>query len=267
MDNRPIGVFDSGVGGLTVVRELMKNLPNEQLVYFADTLRFPYGSKKKSDIIEYSRQIVKFLLTKNVKAIVIACNTICCNSYEELCSEFDMTFIDLLSPTASVFTSNGSSRSFGIIATEATISSGVYERFVKKSNPLINVYSKACPLFAPLVEEGWYDNEVAELTAKIYLSELMHKNIDTLILGCTHYPILTKCIQKVCRGVNIIDPAQYSVHELSKIITETEALREDPMRPHHEFFVSSNSNNFDKSYENIMGTSVSSSQVDIEAYR
>ena len=167
MDNRPIGIFDSGVGGLTVVKEIVKCLPNENIVYFGDTARVPYGDKSKDVVTKYSKQIVRFLMTKNVKAIIAACNTVSSNSMEELRKEFDIPFVGVVEPGVKSVLETTKNKKVGIIGTEATVRSGMYSRLIHQADSSIEVFSKPCPLFVPLAEEGWYENDVAKMTAYI----------------------------------------------------------------------------------------------------
>ena len=220
----PIGVFDSGVGGLTVAREIMRQLPNESIVYFGDTARVPYGSKSKGTIIKYSKQIVRFLLTKNVKAIVIACNTASALALDELQKEFDLPIIGV------------------VIGTEGTVHSQIYTKVIHEYDPEAVVISKPCPLFVPLVEEGWLHDTVTDEVARRYLSEFDDKNIDALILGCTHYPLLRSTIKKIMGDrVNLINPAYETALSLRELLTAhnlsspSETIADSRM---HQFYVS-----------------------------
>ena len=209
MKNRceaPIGVFDSGVGGLTVVREIMRNLPNEEIVYFGDTARVPYGSKSKETVTRYSRQIVRFLQSKEVKAIVVACNTASAYALETIKKELDIPIIGVVEPGARV-------------ACEATVHSGIYTSFIRRQKPDVQVVSKACPLFVPLVEEGWLKDPITMEVARRYLEELLQYDIDTLILGCTHYPLLRSTVQKIVGDkVNLVNPAYETARDLKKLL-------------------------------------------------
>ena len=201
--NSPIGVFDSGVGGLTVAREIMRQLPNERIVYFGDTARVPYGSKSPETLTRYSRQIVRFLQTQQVKAIVIACNSASACALEVLEEETALPIIDVVRPGAKTALETTRNGKIGVIATEATISSGIYKRYIEESDRSVSVISKACPLFVPLVEEGLWEDPVTDEIARRYLSELIDSGIDTLILGCTHYPLIRSTVgrimgEKVC---------------------------------------------------------------------
>ena len=207
-NNAPIGVFDSGVGGLTVAREITRQLPRESIVYFGDTARVPYGSKSKDTIIRYSRQIVRFLQTKNVKAIVVACNTASAFALDAIESELDIPVIGVVKPGAKSAIENTKNKRIGIIGTEGTIKSELYTEYIHGKDPEITVIGKACPLFCPLVEEGMLHDSVTEEIARRYLDELQEQNIDSLILGCTHYPLLRSTIGKVMgKNVNLVNPA------------------------------------------------------------
>ena len=192
----PIGVFDSGVGGLTVVREIMRNLPDERIVYFGDTARVPYGSKSKNTVIRYSRQIVHFLETQQVKAIVIACNTASALALDTIEKEIDLPIIGVVKPGAQMAVETTQNKRVGVIATESTIQSGLYQQLITEADPAITVYGKPCPLFVPLVENGRVHrgDVVIETVVKEYLTPLKDAGVDTLILGCTHYPLLEEVI-------------------------------------------------------------------------
>ena len=199
MDNRPIGVFDSGLGGLTVLREMMKHCPNEKLVYFGDCGRIPYGTKSKETVQKYTLQDINFLLSKNVKAIVIACNTASAYGYELAKQSIDHPVFEVVSPGARAAVRETKTGRIGVIGTAGTISTGVYEKAIRSEAGewQVEIFSKACPMFVPLVEEGWWSNEIALKIIEEYLLPLKALEIDTLVLGCTHYPILEPLISKV----------------------------------------------------------------------
>ncbi len=201
-DNRPIGVFDSGIGGLTVLREIWAACPGESTVYFGDNSRAPYGTKSKSTVIRYSLQNLKFLESKNVKMIVVACNTASAYAYEALKAAADVPTVEVVTPGAAAACRATHNGRIGIIATNATVSTGVYKTAVESAAESLGLGSleitqKACPLFVSLAEEGWWDTEVTKLTAEEYLKPLKDAGVDTLVLGCTHYPLLANVIQKV----------------------------------------------------------------------
>lgn len=219
--NMPIGVFDSGVGGLTVAREIMRHLPNEDIVYFGDTARVPYGNKSEEVILHYSRQIVRFLQTKNVKAIVIACNTASAIALEVLQKEIDIPILGVVIPGSRVAVETTENKKIGVIGTEATIKSGMYAKLMKERDPEVTVIGKACPLFVPLVEEGFIDHNVTREVIDFYLKEMKDSQIDTLILGCTHYPLLRSIIQQYMgEKIKLVNPAYETAMDLKRLLKE-----------------------------------------------
>ncbi|MDY6338529.1 MAG: glutamate racemase [Saccharofermentans sp.] len=207
-DNRPVGVFDSGIGGLTVLREIWNKVPEESTIYFGDNSRSPYGTKSRSTIIRYSLQNMKFLESKGVKMIVVACNTASAYAYEELKKRAGVPVVEVVTPGADVACRATKNGKIGIIATKGTISTGVYKKAVEdRAEELgmknIEIFQQACPLFVSLAEEGWWDKEVTKLTAEEYLKPLKDAGVDTLVMACTHYPLLSKVIQEVM-GDNVV---------------------------------------------------------------
>ena len=236
MDNRPIGIFDSGVGGLTVLKEYLKVLPNESYIYFGDTARLPYGSKSKDTIVEYSKQIVDFLISKDVKLIVTACGTVSSLAYDELVKTYDIPIINIISPTAKKITDDN----VGIIATKATINSRAWENEIHKYHPSVNTFSKACPLFVPIVEEGFANTKISSLIAKEYLSSFKGTNITSLILGCTHYPVLIEDIQKkLGKKIKLINAGYYSALYANDFLTQNDYLAKNDSE-NIEFYSSDN---------------------------
>ena len=242
----PIGVFDSGIGGMTVVKELMNQLPSESIIYYGDTARVPYGNKSADTIINYSKQIAGFLVSKGVKALVVACNTISALALEALRSEFDLPIIGVVKPGAKAAAEATKSNHIGIIATRATISSGIYEDFLHKTNPNIHVYTQACPLFVPLVEEGWIDDPITDKIIHRYLDGLVNRGIDSLVLGCTHYPLLRERIQlAVGNDVTLVNPAYETAKAFKYLLEENNLLCENCEEiPMHDFFVSDSPSQF-----------------------
>lgn len=242
--NAPIGVFDSGVGGLTVAREIIRQIPNETLIYFGDTARVPYGNKSKETIISYSRQIVRFLLAQNVKAIVIACNTASAFALETISSEISIPIIGVVEPGAKVAAETTKNGNIGIIGTEGTISSRIYNKYLNKANPNIHVYGKACPLFVPLVEEGWINDPITIEVVDRYIDELRGNKIDTLVLGCTHYPLLRNVIQSVVGDkVTLVNPAYETAITLKEVLQEN-ALESTSPAGIHKYYVSDGAEKF-----------------------
>ncbi|WP_343210741.1 glutamate racemase [Anaerolentibacter hominis] len=263
----PVGVFDSGIGGLTVAREIMRQMPDEQIIYFGDTARLPYGSKSRETVIRYSRQIVKFLLSYGVKAIVVACNTASAYALETIKQELSIPVVGVVKPgavTAARTTKNGR---IGVIGTEGTINSNIYTRYLQDINPDIKVYGKACPLFVPLVEEGMlYDSVTVEMADR-YTSELKGYGVDTLVLGCTHYPLIRHTIQKAMgEAVTLVNPAYETAQELHRILVEQNLCR-DQRNPEHKFFVSDGAEKFKAFANTILPCEVEeTNDVNIEQY-
>lgn len=248
----PIGVFDSGVGGLTVVDEIMKQLPNEQIIYFGDTARVPYGNKSKKTIIRYSNQIVNFLLSKNIKAIVIACNTASAFALESIVSEVSIPVVGVIKPGARIAASVTKNSNIGIIGTKGTISSGIYQRFLNEIAAEVKVYGKACPLFVPLVEEGWINDPITFDVAKRYLSEFLDYNIDTLVLACTHYPLLRDTIASVVGDkVNLVNPA-YETAKTLKQVLKANNIESKVISGKYEFYVSDGVDRFNNFANGIL---------------
>lgn len=267
----PIGVFDSGVGGLTVVREIMRQIPNERIVYFGDTARVPYGSKSKETVTRYSRQIVRFLQTMHVKAIVVACNTASAYALDELEKEIDIPIIGVVKPGAKVAADATRNGHIGVIATAATIGSGVYTTYIRQIKSDVEVIGKACPLFVPLVEEGLWQDPVTDEIAMRYLSELIDIDIDTLILGCTHYPLIRSTVGKIMGDhVTLVNPAYETARELKELLMEKGLF--NPVQPclgtnKYQFFVSDGAQQFIHFANSIIKYGILSAKiVNIEDY-
>ena len=223
MNNQPIGLFDSGLGGLTVLSELKRLMPNENYIYFGDTARVPYGSKSKETIIEYSRQIIKFLISKNVKLIIIACGTASSLAFDTVKKEFNIPIINVISPTAKSIKSNN----IGVIATNATIKSDAWKKEIQKCHPDSKVTSKACPLFVPIVEEGLVNTKIADDAVDLYLNNFKKNGIDSLVLGCTHYPILIDKINSYFnKRINLININKACAKEVYTYLKKKKSLKE-----------------------------------------
>ena len=208
-NDAPIGVFDSGIGGLTVVREIIRQLPNESIIYFGDTARVPYGPKSPDTVLRYSREIVDFLKGEGVKAVVVACNTATAHALPALIEENDLPIVGVIEPGSRAAARATKSKNIGVIGTQGTINSRAYERAIVSADPDAHISAAACPLFVPLVEEGWLDTEVTRLVADKYLEPFKSAHVDTLVLGCTHYPLLKSVIGSVVgRDVRLIDSAE-----------------------------------------------------------
>ena len=266
-----IGVFDSGVGGLTVMKEIMHQIPSEKVVYFGDTARVPYGNKSKETVTKFSRQIVHFLQTRNVKAIVVACNTASAYALDELEKEVEVPIIGVVKPGAKVAVEATRNGKIGVIATEGTISSAIYERYIKELNKNVNVIGKACPLFEPLAEEGLWRDPVTDEIARRYLTELIDIDIDTLVLGCTHYPLIRETVGKIMgEGVTLVNPAYETARELKKLLEQENLLREKEPElgdNQYQFFVSDASEKFKRFANSIIKYGILSAKtINIEEY-
>jgi len=235
---KAIGIFDSGVGGLTVLKEVMKALPQEDTIYLGDTARVPYGTKSPETVTRYSMEITSYLVNRDIKLLVVACNTASALSLDELRKCFSIPIVGVIEPGARRAASTTKTGKIGVIGTEATIRSSAYTKAIKRINPEIEVINRACPLFVPLAEEGWVDNEVARLTAEIYLSGLRNEGVDTLVLGCTHYPILKDTISRIMgTGVHLVDSAEETARTVTAILRESGLIRPPSERGNHHYFV------------------------------
>lgn len=245
MAERPIGVFDSGVGGLTVVRELSRILPQEDIIYFGDTAHLPYGSKSKEAVTRFSLDIANFLKERKVKIIVVACNTASSFALSSLREKINLPVIGVIEPGAQAAVDTTRNLKIGIIGTEGTIKSKTFEEAIKKIDGNIIIFSQACPLFVPLVEEGWIDEPETFQIAEKYLSPLKDRGIDTLILGCTHYPLLKELFLKIMgQEVFLIDTAEATAKAVEKMLREKKLMSEENHEGVYKFFVSDNPEKF-----------------------
>lgn len=267
----PVGVFDSGVGGLTVVREIMRQLPKERIVYFGDTARVPYGTKSRDTVIRYSRQIVRFLETREVKAIVIACNTASAYALETLQKEIGIPIIGVVKPGARVAARASFEGRIGVIGTEATVGSHIYRDYIKGLRPKAEIIEKACPLFVSLVEEGWLKDPITEAVAERYLQEMKDKKVDTLILGCTHYPLIRSTVRTVMgEKVTLVNPAYETAIELRQLLErkgiENRGYNKTDENP-YEFFVSDAAKKFKAFANSILPFDITSTrEINIEEF-
>lgn len=253
MDNRPIGMFDSGIGGLTVLKEVKKSFPNEEIIYLGDTKRFPYGSKTRESIIEICRECVKFLISKNVKMIIIACGTATSQSLDILQKEFEIPIFGIIEPTVKYLKEiiKEEKSTIGVIATAGTIKSGVWEKKLKEEIPNIKVINEKAPLLATMAEEGWINNKVAEYTIKEYMKIFV--DIDKIILGCTHYPLFETLIRnELPNKVEIINTGKMVAKFLQKYLKENNLENDDNERNTQILFTEFDENSEDK-VNNIIG--------------
>lgn len=267
----PIGVFDSGVGGLTVAREIMRQIPNERIIYFGDTARVPYGSKSQETVIRYSEQIVRFLRTFQVKTIVVACNTASACALDTLEKDIDVPIIDVIKPGAKTATEVTCNGRIGVIATEATINSQMYTKYITNLNSAVTIYEKACPLFVPLVEEGLWQDPVTDEIARRYLTELIDIDLDTLILGCTHYPLIRSTLGRIIgEKVTLVNPAYETAIELKQMLSEMDMLNDEEPglgSNRYQFYVSDKAERFVRFANSIINYGILSAKtVNIEEY-
>lgn len=269
MDNRSIGVFDSGLGGLTAAKEIMELFPNESIIYFGDTGRVPYGSRSKETIIKYTHSDIRFLLSHNVKMIVIACGTASSAALPHIRDEFDTPIhgvVDAAGYAAVRATANGK---IGIIGTPATIRSGAYTKYIREYDPSIETFERACPLFVPLVENGHFDTEVTRLVIEEYLSEIRAAGVDTLILGCTHYPLLEGAISRYMGGgVTLVSPGREVARFLRKKLTPELSHSKTPDKEQYSFYVSDSVEQFEELGGIFLEKKIDGqvSKIDIEKY-
>ena len=243
MDKRPIGMFDSGVGGLTVLKEVINSNPNEDIIYLGDTKRFPYGSKSKESIIELTKNGIDFLISKNVKAIIIACGTATSQALEEMKKIYRIPIIGIIDPTVKYIKEKESLRNIGIIATSGTIRSKGWQTNILKQIPKAEIKNKACPLLAPMAEEGWTDNEIAKLTIKEYLKDV--KDVDCLVLGCTHYPLFKKIIvEELGENVEIINTGEMVSKDLKEILASSDMQNDVNNQGNYKIYLTDTETNF-----------------------
>lgn len=267
----PIGVFDSGIGGLTVAREIMRQIPNERIIYFGDTARVPYGSKSRETVTRFSEQIVRFLKTFQVKTIVIACNTASAYALDTLEQTLDIPIIGVVRPGAKAALDATRNGHIGVIGTEATVGSQIYTKYIQKLDEKACIHEKACPLFVPLVEEGLWEDPVTDEIARRYLAELIDLDIDTMILGCTHYPLIRTALGRILGDkVTLVNPAYETAVELKEMLQKHGLLNDQPPKlgsSRYEFYVSDKAEKFVRFANSIIKYGILSAKtVNIEEY-
>lgn len=267
----PIGVFDSGIGGLTVAREIMRQMPNEKIIYFGDTARVPYGNKSQETVTRFSEQIVRFLNTFQVKTIVVACNTASAYALDTLEKESQIPIIGVVKPGAKAAVEATRNGRIGVIATAATIGSKIYSKYITELNSDVTIHGKACPLFVPLVEEGLWDDPVTIEIARRYLAELIDIDIDTLILGCTHYPLIRTALGRIMGDrVTLVNPAYETAIELKAMLQKMDLLNEETPglgSNQYEFYVSDKAEQFVRFANSIIKYGILSAKtIPIEKY-
>lgn len=247
MDNRPIGIFDSGLGGLTCVREVMNIMPGEDIIYFGDTGRVPYGTRSSATIVKYVRQDINFLRTFDIKFIIIACGTASSAALPHITTEYDTDIIGVVEPASKAAVKTTRNGRIGVLGTQGTINSGKYTEKIGNLNRDIEVISNACPMFVPIVENGYADTEVAAILAEEYLEKLIKKDVDTIILGCTHYPLLRNTIQKIVGdGVTLIDSGAAAADEAKRVMRNLDLLSNNTRKGAAKYYVSDTVHGFEQ---------------------
>lgn len=237
MRDAPIGIFDSGIGGLTVAKAILEYLPNEQLIYLGDTARVPYGNRGSDVITQYSLELTRYIQACGVKLIIVACNTMSATCLDAITHAAHVPVIGVIKPAAAVIVASTTSGKIGIIGTRATISSGAYEREIHSIDPKICITTQACPLFVPLTEEGWLHSEATRIIAREYLKPLTEKDIDVLHLGCTHYPLLRETIAEIMGNIRIIDSAHPTAQKAAEILNKKGLRRQKNQNASHSHFL------------------------------
>jgi glutamate racemase len=258
----PVGVFDSGIGGLTVAQEIIRQLPGESVVYFGDTARVPYGPKSPDTVRRYSQEIADFLLTQGVKAIVIACNTATAHALTMLREKLSIPVIGVVEPGARAAVASSKSNRIGVIGTVGTIKSGAYERAIRALSPDAIITARACPLFVPLVEEGWNEHPAARLVAEEYLRPFAAAEIDTLVLGCTHYPLLKPLLAEILGpSVRLIDSAEQTAAETARTLDARQIVTSDGHDVTHRFIASDDPLQFLQLGQRFLGGTIEGVEV------
>ncbi|MDP2158691.1 MAG: glutamate racemase [Nitrospirota bacterium] len=256
---RPIGIFDSGIGGLTVLKEILDKLPSENTIYLGDTARVPYGSRSPETVTRYSFENTRFLSSKNVKILVIACNTASSVSLSAVRKSFPVPVVGVIEPGARAAAAATKKKRIGVIGTEATVRSGSYTMAIQAIDPSIDVFGIPCPLFVPLVEEGWTDGQITEMVADRYLADMRKKDIDTLVLGCTHYPLLKHVFSKIMgNNVTLIDSAIETACEISRILEVQGLMNISGQLVRHEFYVTDSPQKFLSVGQRFLGRTIES---------
>jgi len=253
----PVGIFDSGIGGLTVLKQILLQLPDESTIYLGDTARVPYGIRSPETVARYSFESAQFLFSKGIKILVVACNTVSSVSLESIKKIVSVPVVGVIEPGAKAAVSSTKNKRVGVIGTDATIQSESYTRAIKRIDDSVEVFGLPCPLFVPLVEEGWTEGKITEMTAERYLKNIKDKDIDTLVLGCTHYPLLKDVLSKIMGGkVRLIDSAIETAREIKVILGNFSLLKEDSCNVIRRFYVTDSPQRFISVGERFLGRKI-----------
>ena len=250
----PIGVFDSGLGGLTVLKSLEKMLPKESFIYFGDTAHVPYGTKSTNTVLKYSKNIIEFFLSKKTKAIVIACNTASAVAFNELQGQYTIPLFDVVTPSVELAIKESKTKYIGVIGTTSTINSKAYSKLFYNNKSNLKIYEEACPLFVPIIEEGWANTQIATKIAKVYLEKFNNTKIDKLILGCTHYPIMANTIKKIISNdIELIFSGKTVGEKLYSYLSKNLLLNNNQTVTSVDFYVSDFPQKFDELGSRFLG--------------
>lgn len=252
-NKHPVGIFDSGVGGLTVVKAFLEQLPGEDFIYFGDTAHVPYGNKSEAQLLQYARDIMAYFLERKVKAVLVACGTHSSVTLPKIQSDYPVPMVGMVRAGARAACQSTLSKRVGVLATQATVNSRAYRAAIQDIDPNCRVFEVACPLFVPLVEEGILTGEEPIAAAKEYLSPLLQEHIDTLVLGCTHYPFLKQVLADLIGEVVLLDPAVEAVAEMKAILTGHNLLQSAENQSRSEFLVSGNDRSFSRVGKRLLG--------------
>lgn len=251
-DPRPIGVFDSGLGGLTSVREIFRGLPDESVVYFGDTARLPYGGKSRETVIHFSVEIARFLVRQNVKCLLVACNTASSHALDTLRAQVEVPVVGVIEPAVDAAIAASPHGRIGLIGTLGTVGSGAYPAAIARRAPAAHVIARACPLFVPLIEEGWIEHPVTRQVAEEYLAELRGAHLESLILGCTHYPLIAPLLERLMGpGVTLVDSGAEAARAVAALLAERGQRSAGPAQ--HHFFLSDEPRNFQRIAQGFLG--------------
>jgi glutamate racemase len=255
--NRPIGLFDSGFGGLTVMKEVVRHLPNENLIYLGDTANLPYGNKSPQTIIELAQQNATFLLSKQIKLLIIACHTACSRALETLQKSLPIPIIGVIQPGVELLLRTTRTQRVAILGTTSTIESGVFQSLIQKTHPHVQIYPIACPLFVPLIEEGHHNTQAATLIAHSYLEPLKKAKVDTVLLACTHYPLMRAVLQQVLGpDVQLVEPAELCAIQAREFLQSSQLLNTQNEKPHYEFYASDDPEKFRRLGKHFLGDEI-----------
>jgi len=269
MDNRPIGIFDSGLGGLTCVKEVLEIMPSEDIIYFGDTGRVPYGTRSADTIVKYVRQDINFLKSFDIKYIIIACGTASSAALPKIQGEYDTEILGVLEPAARLAVKATKNNKIGVLGTSGTVKSGKYVEFIENINPQTKVIQQACPMFVPLVENGYIDEKVTELIAEEYLEPMKRAEVDTIILGCTHYPLLKPVISRIMgEGVTLIDSGAAAADYAKLRLEELGLACDKNKKGTAKYFVSDTVDSFSELGGMFLNREIQGevSKIDIEKY-